>query len=152
MSHHDYSSEKPIHQTVLPRPVTSLGYQVERRVFWEGSKFFKLCSIVFNYAQQIFPGGWKGLQGRLRTPSRPGYGPVSNSFRVGYVQHIFPRGPKIFLASYGPGFAPYCCADRLWSVENERSFVAVVIGNVANKCSSVWLFEKKTQLGCLYEV
>jgi len=24
MSHHDYSSKKPIHQTVLSRPVTSL--------------------------------------------------------------------------------------------------------------------------------
>ena len=34
-----------------------------------------------------------------------------------YVQHIFTGGPKIFLASYGPGFAPECCVDRLATVE-----------------------------------
>jgi len=27
-----------------------------------------------------------------------------------------------------------------------------VTGNVANKCSSVWIFEKKTQLECLYKL
>jgi len=40
----------------------------------------------------------------------------------------------------------------LKSVENERSFVAVVTGNFANKCNSVWMFEKKTQLEYLYKV
>jgi len=54
--------KKPIHQTVSPRPVTSLGHQVWRKVFWEGPKFFKLCPIVFNYAQKIFPGVRKGFQ------------------------------------------------------------------------------------------
>jgi len=39
------------------RPVTSLGHQAGRRVFWEGPKFFKLCPIVLNYIQHIFPGG-----------------------------------------------------------------------------------------------
>jgi len=39
------------------RPVTSLGHQVGRRVCWEGPKFFKLCSIFFNYVQHTFPGG-----------------------------------------------------------------------------------------------
>jgi len=34
-----------------------LGQQVGRRVFWKGSKFFKLCPIFSNYVRQIFPGG-----------------------------------------------------------------------------------------------
>ena len=34
-----------------------------------------------------------------------------------YVQRIFTGEPKIFLASYGPGFAPLCCVDRLATVE-----------------------------------
>ena len=41
----------------LYRPVTSLGHQEERRVFWEGPKFFELCPIVSNHDQHIFPGG-----------------------------------------------------------------------------------------------
>jgi len=36
------------------RPVTSLGHQVGRRVFWKGPKFFKLCPILLNYVQHIF--------------------------------------------------------------------------------------------------
>jgi len=39
------------------RPVTSLGHQWGRGVFWEGPKFFKLCPIFLNYVQHIFPGG-----------------------------------------------------------------------------------------------
>jgi len=34
---------------VRSRPITSLGHQRKRRVFWEGPKFFKLCPIVSNY-------------------------------------------------------------------------------------------------------
>jgi len=30
-----------------------------RRVFWEWPKFFKLCPILSNYVQHIFPGGAK---------------------------------------------------------------------------------------------
>jgi len=41
------------------RPVTSLGHQEGRRVFSEGPKVFKLCPIVSNYVQHIFPGGEK---------------------------------------------------------------------------------------------
>ena len=29
------------------------------RSFWEGPKFFKLCPIILNYVQHIFPGGGK---------------------------------------------------------------------------------------------
>jgi len=36
-------------------PVTNLGHQGRWRVFWEGPKFFKLCPIVLNYVQHIFP-------------------------------------------------------------------------------------------------
>ena len=39
------------------RPVTNLGHQAGRRVFWEGAKFFKLFPIASNYVQRIFPGG-----------------------------------------------------------------------------------------------
>ena len=71
--------------------------------FLRGAQILIICSIVFNYAQKIFPGGRKGLYGRLRPPFPlvTGLCPVV----LKYVQHIFPGGPKIFLASYGPGFA-----------------------------------------------
>ena len=41
------------------RPVTTLGHQEGRRVFWEGPKVFELCPIVLNDVQHIFPGGRK---------------------------------------------------------------------------------------------
>jgi len=41
--------------TSKSRPVTSLGHQEGQRVFWEGPKFFKLCPIVSNNVQHIFP-------------------------------------------------------------------------------------------------
>ena len=50
------------------KPVTSLGHQGRRRVFWEGPKFFKLCPIVFNYAHHIFSRGTKNFVGRLAPP------------------------------------------------------------------------------------
>ena len=53
------------------RPVTNLRHQGWRRVFWEGSKFFKLCPIIFNYAQQIFPGGTKRFAGGAKPPWTP---------------------------------------------------------------------------------
>jgi len=31
----------------------------EQRVSWEGPKFFKLCPIILNHVQHIFPGGEK---------------------------------------------------------------------------------------------
>ena len=49
----------------MRRPVTSLGHQGWRRVFWEGPELFKLCRIVLNYPQRIFPGGRKIFQGRF---------------------------------------------------------------------------------------
>ena len=48
---------------IIPRPVSSLGHQGWRRIFWEESKFFKLCPKVLNYAQHIFPGGQKFRRG-----------------------------------------------------------------------------------------
>jgi len=40
---------------------------------------------------------------------------VSNSFKV--CPTYFTGGAKIFLASYGPGFASQCCVDRLATVK-----------------------------------
>ena len=54
------------------KPVTSLGHQGRRSVFLEGTKFFKLCPIVFNYTQQIFPGGAKSFAGEASPPFRLG--------------------------------------------------------------------------------
>jgi len=52
-------------------PVTSLGHQVWRKVFWEGSKYFKRCPIIFNYAQHIYPAGAKRFAGEAPTPTPP---------------------------------------------------------------------------------
>jgi len=65
------------------RPVTNLGHQVGRRVFWEEPKFFKVCRIVSNYAQHIFPREEKKIWGGILphcTP--PGYGPAYNQRRL----------------------------------------------------------------------
>jgi len=45
----------------LRKPVTSLGHQEGRRVFWEGPTFFVLCPIVSNYVQDIFLVGTKNF-------------------------------------------------------------------------------------------
>jgi len=58
---------------LLSRPVTSLGHEAGRRLFWEGPKFFKLCPTVLNYVQHIFPGGAKKIFGGFRPP---GYEPA----------------------------------------------------------------------------
>jgi len=48
-----------------------LGTPEGRRVFWKGPKFFKLCPIVFNCVQHIFPLGAKYFLGGLRPPAPP---------------------------------------------------------------------------------
>ena len=50
------------------RPITSLGHQVGRRILWEGPKLFKLCPIVLNYVQHIFPSGDGKNWGALPPP------------------------------------------------------------------------------------
>jgi len=45
------------------RPVTSIGHQVGRRVFWEGPKFYEQRPIVLNYFHHNFPGGAKKFAG-----------------------------------------------------------------------------------------
>ena len=52
------------------RLVTSFGHQGWWRVFWEGPIFFKLCPIVCNYAQHIFPGEGE-FCGGASPPLRP---------------------------------------------------------------------------------
>ena len=55
-----YPTGKP-DSDISARPVTSLGHQ--GGVYWDGHTFFKLCPIILNYAQHIFQGDWKILQG-----------------------------------------------------------------------------------------
>jgi len=43
---------------VCLRPLTSLGHQEGRRVFWEGPKIFELCPIILIDVQCIFLGAW----------------------------------------------------------------------------------------------
>jgi len=59
---------------VSHRPVTRLGYQEGRRVFWEGPKFFELFAVVLNYVQHIFLGG---------------FAPPSSPLVTVLVSHIF---------------------------------------------------------------
>jgi len=57
------------------RPVTSLGHQVGRRVFWEGPKIFKLCPTHFSRGAKIFARG---------ASPPPGYEPEKSHYtRVG---------------------------------------------------------------------
>jgi len=58
----------------ITRPVTSLGQQEGRRVFWEGPKYFELCPVLFKFVQNIFPGGEKIFTRGGFAP--PGYGPA----------------------------------------------------------------------------
>jgi len=46
------------------RPVTSLGHQSGRRIFWEGPKFFKVCPTHFSWEA-------KKLLGVFSPPSPP---------------------------------------------------------------------------------
>jgi len=71
-----------LHFVVITRPITSLGYQEGRRVFWEGPKFFELCSIVLNDVQHIFSGGAKYFLEGLRPPAPPGYGPGHHCSKI----------------------------------------------------------------------
>jgi len=45
-----------------------LGTPVGRRFFWEGTKFFKLCSIILSYVQNIFSKRAKHFVGRASPP------------------------------------------------------------------------------------
>ena len=64
-----YISVKLFRKTALwRRPVTSLGHQGGRRVFWEGTKFFKLCPIILNYVQHIFTSGAENFLGGASRP------------------------------------------------------------------------------------
>ena len=65
----------PFIHFAIPRPVTSLGQQVGRKVFWEGPKKFEQYPIVLNYVQHIFLGGRKRLQGDSPPCAPHGYGP-----------------------------------------------------------------------------
>jgi len=64
-------------KVVPTRPVTSLGHQGGEK-FSEWPNTFKLCQIVLNYVQHIFPGGGeKFCWGLIPSCAPPGYGPVT---------------------------------------------------------------------------
>jgi len=48
---------------IVVRPITSLGHQERRRVFWKGPKVFEVCPIFSKYIQHIFPGEKKIFSG-----------------------------------------------------------------------------------------
>ena len=58
-------------RNLVGRPVTSVGHQEGRRVFWEGPKNFGLCPIVLNDVQHIFPEGEKIFLGGIHPPAPP---------------------------------------------------------------------------------
>ena len=65
---------------LIPGPQPAWDTRWGRRVFWEWPNFFKLCPILSNYVQHIFPVVAKNFVGERRPP---GYGPVSyNEFQA----------------------------------------------------------------------
>ena len=78
----DESSHDDRHRLCLKKQ-PSLGHQGRRKVIWEWTNLFKLCAILLNNVQHIFPGGTKIFQGGLRPIAPPlGYGP-------GFVPFVF---------------------------------------------------------------
>jgi len=96
------------------RPVTSLGHQGCEE-FYERAQTFQTMTSSFQLCPTDFSRGCEKVCRGGFAPFTRGYGPVSNSFKV--CPTHFAGGSKFFLASYGPGFAPYCCVDRLATVE-----------------------------------
>jgi len=78
--HSKYCFALSTRSEVRTKLVTSLGHQGWRRVFWEGLKLLKLCLIVFNYAQHIFPEEAKNFSGE--TSPHSGYGPGQNQVSI----------------------------------------------------------------------
>ena len=72
--------------------------------FLRGAKNFQTMSNGFQLCPTDFSRGAKRFAGETLHPFPlvTGLCPIVSK----YVQHIFPGGPKIFLTSYGPGFAP----------------------------------------------
>ena len=63
------------------RPVTSLWHQGGKKFSGRASTFFKLCPIILNYVQHIFPGGSKNLPGKKASGAPLSYGPVSETLK-----------------------------------------------------------------------
>ena len=108
---------------VVLRPVTSLGHQEGRRVFWEGPKFFELCPIILIIdVQYIFPRGAKNFLGEASTPLRPppGYG----SSGTAYLHSYAPQRKHRSLTWPGPHTA--------WHINEGRTLKGLVL-ILANK-------------------
>ena len=56
---------------LVTRPVTSLGLQDGRRVFWERAKIFELCPIYFRLCPTHFSRGSKNFLGDASLPLPP---------------------------------------------------------------------------------
>jgi len=128
----------------MSQDVTSLEHQGGRKVFWEVPKFFKLCPIVLNYAQHIFPGWRKIFWGLLPPCASPVYGPVMSHFRVtlrsGAIHMLFKlkRGLR---ANVSKGVLWCCdakrqlsglCEHRRWlstTGVSKESIIKFLIGN-----------------------
>ena len=78
--------------------LNQLGTPGVAKSFLRGPQIFQTMSIGFSRGgEKVCRGGFAPL-----SPVITGLCPIV----LKYVQHIFPGGPKLFLASYGPGFAP----------------------------------------------
>jgi len=154
MSHYDYSSKKNNNPSDgFAQARNQLGKSGGAKSFLRGAQIFQTMSNNFKLCPTHLSRGAKRFAREASPPFPPGYGPVSNSFKV-CPTHFY-RGAEKFSTLLRAWFCPIVLrrqASNRWSVENECSFVAVVTGNVSNKCNSVWMFEKKTQLQCLCKV
>jgi len=78
-----------------------LGTPGAAKSFLRGAHIFKLCPLLLNYFQHIFPGWTKKIVGVL-APAHPGYCPGEKSW---------PRDLDTLCAS--AQFAPFACRGRL---------------------------------------
>ena len=93
--------------------------------FLRGTQIFHTMSNSFQLCSTDFSRGGEKVCRETSPHFPPAYGPVSNSFKV--CPTHFSGEPKIVLASYGPGFVPWCCVDRLATVEALKTNVHLLL-------------------------
>jgi len=102
----------------LLRPVTSLGHQEGRRVFWEGLKSFELCSVVLNDVQHIFLRGKKFLGEAWHPPPVTGLQLLGGQQEVPVNTVLSQHPQKLFkrnLAVYFPKVDKHVWTSSAWS-------------------------------------
>jgi len=80
-----------------------------RRLFWEEHKFFKLCPIVSNYVQRIFPGGSKNFLGGACAPLVTG---------LGTYTHNTMRAPHGEMGTMGSPMVKFICFKENTRLKN----------------------------------